>query len=45
MASTPDDGGQTIFAAVQQLGLKLEMKKGPVDVIVIDHVEKVPTEN
>jgi uncharacterized protein (TIGR03435 family) len=36
----------TIFAAVQsQLGLKLEQKKGQVDVIVVDHVEKVPTEN
>ncbi len=36
----------TIFAAVQsQLGLKLEQKKGQVDVIVVDHAEKVPTEN
>jgi uncharacterized protein (TIGR03435 family) len=36
----------TIFAAVQsQLGLKLEQKKGQIETIVIDHVEKVPTEN
>jgi uncharacterized protein (TIGR03435 family) len=35
----------TIFAAVQELGLKLEQKKGQIETIVIDHVEKVPTEN
>jgi uncharacterized protein (TIGR03435 family) len=36
----------TIFAAVQsQLGLKLEQKKGLVEAIVVDHAEKVPTEN
>ncbi len=37
--------GPTIFEAVQrQLGLQLEAGKGPVEVIVIDHVEK-PSEN
>jgi uncharacterized protein (TIGR03435 family) len=35
-----------LFAAMEsQLGLKLQAKKGPVDVIVIDHIEKRPTEN
>ena len=34
-----------IFAAIQeQLGLRLESQKGPVDVLVIDHVER-PSEN
>jgi len=40
------DAGPTLEAAVQsQLGLKLEQKKGPVDIVVVDHAEKVPTEN
>jgi bla regulator protein BlaR1 len=35
-----------LFAAVeQQLGLKLESKKEPLPILVIDHVERVPTEN
>jgi uncharacterized protein (TIGR03435 family) len=41
-----DPNGPSIFAAVQdQLGLKLEVKKFPVEMFVIDHVDRVPTEN
>jgi uncharacterized protein (TIGR03435 family) len=40
-ADGPPDGAVSIFTAVQeQLGLKLEPAKGPVDILVIDHVEK-----
>jgi len=38
------DEGPTIFEAVQRVGLRLEARKGPVEVVVIDHVEK-PSEN
>ena len=34
----------SIFSAVQQLGLRLESTKGPVEVLVIEHAEK-PSEN
>jgi len=39
------DTGPTIFTALQeQLGLKLESQKGPVEILVIDKLEK-PSEN
>ncbi len=40
--STP---GASIFTAVQGMGLKLDPRKAPMDFVVIDKAEKVPTEN
>jgi uncharacterized protein (TIGR03435 family) len=41
----PSDSGPSIYTALQeQLGLKLESTKGPVEFLVIDHVER-PSEN
>jgi uncharacterized protein (TIGR03435 family) len=38
--------GPSLFAAVErQLGLKLDVRKGPVEILVIDHAEKVPVQN
>jgi uncharacterized protein (TIGR03435 family) len=34
-----------LIDAVQQLGLKLVSKKSAVDTLVVDHMEKTPTEN
>ena len=43
-ASDPGSGG-SVFTSLQKMGLKLEPRKQPLETIVIDHVEKTPTEN
>ncbi|MEO8097764.1 MAG: TIGR03435 family protein [Acidobacteriota bacterium] len=36
----------SLFDAVnQQLGLKLELRKRPMPVLVVDHIDEKPTEN
>ena len=38
--------GPSVFTAVQNdLGLKLEARKQPIDIMVVDSVQKVPREN
>jgi uncharacterized protein (TIGR03435 family) len=43
LAANPS--GDSVFKAVQDLGLKLEGRKAPIEILVIDHVEKSPTDN
>ncbi len=44
VASDPG-GGSSVYQSVEKMGLKLEERKAPVEQLVIDHVEKTPTEN
>jgi uncharacterized protein (TIGR03435 family) len=45
-AQQGDDGSPDLPEAVQQqLGLKLERKKGPIEMLVVDRVDKTPREN
>ena len=37
--------GDSLFTAVERVGLKLESRKAPLEELVIDHIEKMPTEN
>lgn len=43
MASDPP--GSSVFSMVKRLGLELEPRKAPITVLVVDRVERVPTEN
>jgi uncharacterized protein (TIGR03435 family) len=45
-ASGPELGVANLFNALQEnVGLKLERQRGPVEVLVIDSMDKIPTEN
>ncbi len=41
----PSDGLRLREAVEEQLGLRLEPKTGPVEYVVVDHIEKTPTQN
>ncbi len=43
--SVSEPFGTSLFAMVQRLGLKLERRKAHIDVLIVDHVERVPSAN
>ena len=45
LASDPGGGGTSLTDAVQAMGLRLESRKATVDQLIVDHIEKTPTEN
>jgi uncharacterized protein (TIGR03435 family) len=40
----PNQGAEFVDA-VEQVGLRLESRKEPMEIIVVDHAERTPTEN
>jgi uncharacterized protein (TIGR03435 family) len=42
--TAPAPGSSAVFTAIQPYGLKLEPRKAAIEMLVIDHVEKTPTE-
>jgi uncharacterized protein (TIGR03435 family) len=45
LAADPSDALTLFEAITSQLGLKLELEKRPMPVLVIDHIDSGPTEN
>lgn len=42
---TPSEPAPSIFDAIQKYGLKLDARKAPMELIVVTHAEKTPSEN
>jgi len=45
IAAEPSAGGLSLADAVRSMGLRLESRRAPVELLVVDHAEKRPTEN
>jgi uncharacterized protein (TIGR03435 family) len=44
-APAPDPRINALIGALDKIGLKLDSRKMPVETIVVDHIEKTPTDN
>jgi uncharacterized protein (TIGR03435 family) len=45
MAVASDPSGSMLRSSITKLGLALDARKLPLDLLVVDHMEKTPTEN
>ncbi|HJZ95373.1 MAG TPA: TIGR03435 family protein [Candidatus Solibacter sp.] len=45
LQGVPEHMGTSILTSLQSLGLKLESRKAPMEVLVVDKMEKLPTDN
>jgi uncharacterized protein (TIGR03435 family) len=45
VSNDPYGSGNTIFNAIEDLGLKLKSRKVPIEIVVVDQVSKAPTAN
>lgn len=41
----PAESGTSIYTSIKEFGLKLEARRAPLDMIVVDRVNRTPTEN
>jgi uncharacterized protein (TIGR03435 family) len=45
LGQASDPSGGSVFASVQELGLRLDPRKAPAETVIVDQLEKTPTEN
>jgi uncharacterized protein (TIGR03435 family) len=44
-SAASSDPAASIYESVRRYGLKLEPRKAPMEILIVDHIEKTPTEN